>query len=881
MANSEKTGRLRFIVRGALKRNFAGWLFILGISFLCMLILLFFTVSKSVLNELNDSKKDVYGEFTSIYYDSLEEAGNLSFTEDQIRDIVGGFRYLEYGCFYSVQQIVSEEGQLVIGYADNTALRLGRIQVLEGSMPQRTRELAATKTALELLECVSPKVGETIMLNGEEYLLSGIIQEYGRLWPIGAAQVEAKVGNINIFLTEEDSHSLFEQTNWVQRKIVFTQNIFESSGTIDSPGFFANANVTDEQTFLQPPDQFLIILMMILMLLLYNMRQMSMEQVRYRVYVYRILGMGRNACAKCLAWEAVIQTGTGLLLGNVGFIALSRLAVYLLGKQMGKEIPLILETKFILFINLIAVLYAVLLTGLLIFRVLGVKKPRKQNGEKLQEARKIGFRKLLFWEFQKAPQMFLNISCLVIISATFLSYTHIYSEMVAEDTQFLEVEGKMPYDYDYEYYTLMRYPMSPYKPGDIGDIDNYEHAGFSDQKLEGLKKIDQIREVKAYKANNRCFVIKEHDMDQYLDHKDGIEDGFYDILPEISAELAELFQYDLDQLIATSILGYEEQDLLRYTPYVTEGEINLEALNAGKEIVLVVPAHIYAVEYQPDGSEVYARYPTFFDREGAVNDTLFHVGEEVTLSELAVKNNYNGTITKEQALDNLERTDTKVKIGAIIRYKVGWFDNSSMGPTGHYFITTNAALDQLGMDVTYNRVRVYADTDADYEKLTAGLLEYKVGIPDMVLQDIHNELTTFHTLQYVTELSCGFIMLLVFGVSTICILLQLYSKAKLNRKRYAQLRISGLSIRRLGVLAGIQLLLILGGGGIVLYPILHKLLDSQGIDVINLEWEKACQYIGGPILAAYALTIFAGGIILVIKTTHKFGLCEDLTIQDH
>jgi len=222
-----------------------------------------------------------------------------------------------------------------------------------------------------------------------------------------------------------------------------------------------------------------------------------------------------------------------------------------------------------------------------------------------------------------------------------------------------------------------------------------------------------------------------------------------------------------------------------------------------------------------------------------------------------------------------------VKIGAIIRYQVGWFDTSCTRPKGHYFITTNAALDQLGMDVTYNRVRVYADTDADYEKLTAGLLEYKVGMPDMVLQDIHNELTTFHTLQYVTELSCGFIIFLVFSVSTICILLQLYSKAKLNRKRYAQLRISGLSIRRLGVLAGIQLLLILGGGGIVLYPILHKLLDSQGIDVINLAWERVCQYIGGPILAAYALTIFAGGVILVIRTTHKFGLCEDLTTQDH
>ena len=102
-------------------------------------------------------------------------------------------------------------------------------------------------------------------------------------------------------------------------------------------------------------------------------------------------------------------------------------------------------------------------------------------------------------------------------------------------------------------------------------------------------------------------------------------------------------------------MSNEEQDLLRYTPYVTEGEIDLEALNAGKEIVLVVPAHIYAVEYQPEGLEVYAQYPTFFDREGAVNDTLFHVGEEVTLSELAVKNNYTGAITKEQALNNFRK----------------------------------------------------------------------------------------------------------------------------------------------------------------------------------------------------------------------------------
>lgn len=387
MVNSKKTGQLKLIVRGSLKRNLAGWLFILGISIFCMLILLFFTVSKSVLKELSESKKDVYGEFTSIYYDSLEVLGSLIFTENQIQDIVGEFRYLEYGCFYSVQKIVSEDGQLDIGYADNTALRLGRIQVLEGRMPRHTRELAATETALILLDCVSYKVGETIMLNGEEYLLSGIIQEYGRLWPRGKAQVDTGVGNVNVFLTEEDALSLYEQTNWTQRQLVFVQDLFRDNDLVDSPNFFSNVNVTneDEQTFLQLPDQFLIILMLILMLLLYNIHRMSMEQVHYRVFVYRILGMGRKACAKCLAWEAVIQAGTGLLLGNVSFIVLSRLAVYSLGKQVGKEIPLILDTKFILFINLIVALYAVLLTFLLIFRLLGVKQTSIPNVQQTAE----------------------------------------------------------------------------------------------------------------------------------------------------------------------------------------------------------------------------------------------------------------------------------------------------------------------------------------------------------------------------------------------------------------------------------------------------------------------------------------------------------------
>ena len=881
MEKQNKVRWIRLSLRSVWKHNIAGLFLMIGIASFCCIPSILYTVSQNVLDVIRESKLDIYGEFTDVYYDMSKADNKLELTKEDLHGFLGEFSYTSVGCLYTVYQEMSDQEAVNVGYADDNALRLSRLKILEGKMIPGAGELTATRTALERLGFPAARLGDRILLNNKNYVLTGVIREYGRLWPKGEKQVNAKTGTLDILLAYEDASALALETGMRQRTILLVQNLETGNVVVQSESFFPNTNAirTMAGYYRYIPSEFLTITVILFALLVYNIQQLVLPRVRKRFSIYTLLGMDRRQRVLCVMLEWFSMTFLGMLLGNICFMPISRLIIKISEVKLATEIPMLINVRFILYLNLFCILLAIGLILLMVVHVITEETSKRKRRYKNREPRKTGLKRLFFWDFLSAPRMLLTVIILIAVTFAFLSYTEHYNNIVQTNAQYIEVDGKMPFNYDFELYTSMMY-SDKMEEDDIGIVDYYDTAGASKEDIEALSQFEGVADIRAYRMVNQCLIFNENGLDVYLDHKDGFEDDYYEFSDKLSQEMADLFGYDRDKLISTSIMGYNEDEILDYSGYVTEGEINLEKLNSGEEVILVVPAHVYYEENRPDGLFESTRTPVPYNTEGAVNDTLFQVGDEITVSELAVKNQYIGAVNAEEALANMERIDFKVRIGAIIRYKVGWFENFYERPESYYLMTTNQAFDAFGVYASYDRIRLYADPGADSARLAEAIMDYQTHLPKMVLQNMQNELLTYKAMQLVTDMFCKSTMILVFVSTILCIGVQIFGKAKLNCPQYALLRINGLSVRRLGILAGVQMFALLWMGIIVMFPILDVLLSGGGFTelsaVSNVITVKAMI-----VLAAYSLVLLVMSIWIMVKQSMRYGMRGDLSESNY
>ncbi len=160
-------------------------------------------------------------------------------------------------------------------------------------------------------------------------------------------------------------------------------------------------------------------------------------------------------------------------------------------------------------------------------------------------------------------------------------------------------------------------------------------------------------------------------------------------------------------LFGVWVIALPEERILAHAGEVLSGEIDIEALNAGREVIVVAPDRIYE-RTLPIRGGLWISYATepFPEREPEAqyrefaNDT-FQVGQELALCQL---------FTREYQIDRnwernvpasaLERRDASPVTGAIVDWAVGnamgivsGFDSESTGNV----ITTHAGLQALGL----------------------------------------------------------------------------------------------------------------------------------------------------------------------------------------
>lgn len=831
---ARKSKMLKPVIKSMFSRNVANYFIILGIAIFLLLPMVFVNSADSILAMVKQDRGDVYGEFTDIYYDyNVSGAENeMLIDENYISRVFGDMAYKRYGVLYVVEQIKVYDEKYNLGYADDTAAELGRIALKEGELPRNEAEIAITESALKVLGA-EVKVGDSVNVSGENYVVTGIVDDYGRLWPKGEKQSESDATDIDFFVCKDTAIDRYNKNSFLSYVVMIDRNTDISSDIQYSEDFYYNTNgqLGDEENLFYVPDGFIVIIFVVCTFLLFNILFMAKRKIDRKYYIFWRLGLSKKYCRLYVSVEmlvnAIIGNILGCLLGNLG----TKAAIGILEQRIGKTIPVIYNISIVIFMILADTIILVALGNVLY----GISKKVDKRKIHIHKPKKSGICRLAFLEFSGNRKTFITMFIMLAVSISFIYYINEFNSTFVEKTEYEEVPGKMPLDYDYELYTELM-ATTAMSEDDICIVDTYERDGATDVTLKEISDLSGVEKAYGYKENNKIYILEEQDaFCDYIDISDYFLDGMYnstDISPELNMNVG----YGDNTVIRTKVMGYTEEDILGFEKYVAEGKIDINKLNSGEEIILVVPAFKYYVEEFEDGSIGSTLEPIEYNLEGAINDTMYHVGDEVTLSELKVLSDTNGGMNESEIATNIERKDVKVKIGAIIRSSVGWFERETPLGSTYKFISTNDGFASYGIDVTYNRIRIYAEDSADINLLTNELFSIASNYPRMTLDNLTSQLKNYRELNYLVSLMCILLISLVFIVGVVTTVTQMLSKTKIYKEYYRLYRMNGLHFGDVIYLFFIQIVIVIAIAIIIMLPISCLIMYSLGVTSLAIFW---------------------------------------------
>lgn len=269
------------------------------------------------------------------------------------------------------------------------------------------------------------------------------------------------------------------------------------------------------------------------------------------------------------------------------------------------------------------------------------------------------------------------------------------------------------------------------------DTNVNAHAGLTDGDLAELRTLPLVEDVDAIAPVRLNLLVDEITSYSIYTSLYGFfwskANGDYDI-DKIGgyAELKALENVS-QELLPTVLNGCDDAFLESLRPHVLEGEIDMDALNAGREVLVVAPKVLYRYVLHNDNGYPYYTidYEPPKDREDVAvyENDVFHAGDELSMLRLFTRGEMplreDGTGDYERGLLREEATAT---IGAVLDEEAMWAlsDFGQVYNSEGTLLTTHTGLGRLGFELAgYNSVglRLSASPDdATHKYLTDTLL---------------------------------------------------------------------------------------------------------------------------------------------------------------
>ncbi len=822
---------IRIAFKSLLKRNRGNMLFLICVMLLMFIPTLLYNITQGVMNQVEQSYKAVFGNFTDIYYDSAHiDNPSLDFSENDLMVLLPDFHYMRFGVFFTTyKQDLNDNKILYVGYADKEALSLAEVTILEGALPESNNEIALTQGMSALFD--NKKLGEQVRIAGSTYTICGLVQDFGHLWPRGELQIECKISPVNAFVTLQEANRLLKQTGELTRQILIERQLGISNSIENNKSdFLRNVNSSlDKNTEFIVPNEFRVLIYITSIIIIYMVLSLNRRRLAERLKSYNLLGLIKPEIVFIMRFELIFLSTAGLLTGMILGCGATLLALKLLSSFIGQPIPFILNlfSITVLFIILFAGIYILILFFSRNMINEALREEQLQDKKYQQKAKRT---RLLGFELRQGRSNLISLTLLIIFSFSLLSYGVFYGNYFSRNI-FEAPTGTLPRDYDFQFITHPQ-PAPPLAKGETAFYftDTFEKIGASNEFIDKIFSEPTVKSVKVYKEVNKMHVLlKENQMDDYIDAYDFNLDGNCNEYRNTGivnfSFVRENYGYQNDDiLVGSEILAYPPDVLKILEKSVVEGKIDLDKIIAGEEVILRVPA--FTIKKMESGG--IARIPLPYTQESAYNSTTFKVGDNIHLSGLLTDEYINGPVTEKQA-GSYYRHDITIKIGAIIRDTNGLFHSSGSFGKPFSILTVDEVLSKMDIPATYSIVSIYTKDGYDSSELSRIIANYSYKVPYMILEDWQADIKTYKVFNLMVYIFVA-TLLSVLALTTLMVLMShLFIKTRLSMKNYALLRINGLSFRRLIRLLVLQVGLIIITGCLIGIPVSLLIIQFFGI----------------------------------------------------
>ena len=825
-------GLIKISAKSLLRKNSGNKLLLIAICILTLVPMFLYNTTNSIIATVKEQRTAVYGIFDEIYY--REQVSDLStFTDETFEGLLPNYRYESYGVFYTAKTLPLEGNKsLNLGFADSEAIRIGCISIKEGRLPETDNEIALTEGVAQELGNYS--VGQEITIENQTYSLCGIVNDFGRLWPRGELQIKDNITPVNAFITQNRLEQVFEETHSITQQIVIIKEAGIVNSNDDTTRLFSSNKSFDVSENFSIPQSFMVLMYVISLLIVTTILIMNKTKLLARIRNYLLLGMNKGSIFFILMFEMICILVIGAAVGSVlSFFASKACLHFLLNNEYSSPVfdfNMQLNTALILSLC-VGFIIAFTIYAAYIVKQTALDSEISGKHYKNTKAR-VSIFKLDMFKNRKA---IIAIVLLISLSCTLLSYGIAYKNYFTEDvTETNSNYVENDYDFQFASKLINAPPLTDKVTGQqltpLLFTNNYEKNGADQDFIDSVASIPGVSKILSYRENQKMnLLVKTGSIDTYFDASDSMPDGRYSMETFMQINNYKLiwdtFQYaDDDVLICSEIVGYSRQSLEDLKASVIEGEINIDKLMSGEEVILRVPA--YKITEQDFGGTILRGIiPAEYDDPDAINMTQFKVGDEITLSGLLTDEPLNGGVA-ESDISLFYRKDVTVKIGAIIRSTDGKLVSSRAGAACSV-LTANEALDELGIPAAYSVVSIYTDVGANNTLIAKELQVLGLDYPNMTFENWSSDVRTYKIYNLLVAIFAVTFMVILTVVTFTMLLIQLVIKTRLSLSTYTLYRINGLSFRKLIASLLLQLVAAFSIGAILSVPMTWLIIKKS------------------------------------------------------
>lgn len=776
-----------------------------GIVMAAIFPIIIYMITNSFMVSADEKASELYGYFDNILYmaaEDIETAEKINYDE-----------YLNnYADSYGIVNIYEAFGDndIIVGDIDDEAKLLGCVHLIEGNYPENKNEIAVCNSLLYKNKW-NNKIGDTIVIGDNKFILAGIINDYAALWnkPIDAERILLPNVLISKDNIEKKYEFIYQQHLLIKNKKSFSENKYmENSNLISN----INRTVNNRSEKYKIP-QFVIFLTTCCTLLLnIYIFIFYFEAEHLKMSLLRCLALTKRKLMLYITIKILIILVAAVVCSIIAGNGISFLAVKLFNNLLNINNEYII-TKSYMYYSIGAALIVVMISLTIVFYKIKKLSPldiyRRYNSDGENRFNIFGnYRKktnktaLAFREIMSHPDKVFIYMLLSTFSIALFVTLSVYMNNYA--SQKADVFGSMPIDFDYEFMTDQNLSDASYV-NEEGEVVNTKTLPDDDtifylpdySKLIPDNIIDEIREEKDVYSVNKYLEMTG----LYLCNAPAESNNAY----------LEAFRNDsiLSEYVASKFgingnareiqyMGYSETEILALKDYVIQGSINIEKIKSGEEVILMAP--VYEITDLGEGyyRQDFISYDHYKNNSNQYKDAYYSVGDDLTFVQFYSANNkLQGYLSEEQVDDYLKCNSHSAKIGAIIYERINWFDNASQPPTAYTIIGVNETISNIGMLPDISRMQIYLNNDVTYEEFDSTIRYYEERLSNFMFRNNAAEMQDFREFKLVINSICYLLIGIIFVVMIVIVMTEDRISFENNRRYYGLLHINGLDNRKL------------------------------------------------------------------------------------